>query len=172
MDDLNIDFTPGHVALIQPNLLLMELQKSGNAGYLADGRKLKDSRFFLLLESDGYNTIWVPLTTKKGKGYKINPTQKKSGDECFLTRDSYVFSTKNLLYGPLGAFTSSVKKNDYHKRCITKCELRKVRKAVLPYSRSVSEQKGIVNHYSQDGRTVEPLLGLAVLAQLQSRLAS
>ena len=72
MDDLNIDFTPGHVALIQPNLLLMELQKSGNAGYLADGRKLKDSRFLLLLESDGYNTIWVPLTTKKGKGYKIN----------------------------------------------------------------------------------------------------
>ena len=171
MDDLNIDFTPGHVALIQQKRLLMELLKSGNAGYLAGVKDLKDVRPFLLLESDGYKTTWVPLTTKKGRGYKINPTQKKGSDELFLTRDSYVFSA-NLLSGPLCAFASSVMQNDYHNRRISKVELVKVREAVHHYSRSISEQQRSVNHYSQVGRTVEPLLGPEVLAQLQIRLGS
>ena len=173
MDHLNIDFTPGHVAFIHQESLLMELQKLGKAGYLVNVPMLKESRPFLLLEADGYDTTWVPLTTKQGKGYKykINRTQKKGSDKRFNNRDSYVFHDR-LLRGPLCAFTSCVTRGNYHSRHITMSELNKVRQAVLNYPQSVPEQQIRFNQYFLVEQTVEPLLSLAVLAQLQSLLAS
>lgn len=173
MDLLNVDFAPGHVAFIYQESLLMELQKSGKAGYLVDVPELKEARPFLLLESDRNESTWVALTTKPGKGYryKINRTQKKGSDKRFNNRDSYVFHDK-LLRGPLCAFTSCVTRHDYHIRRITECELNKVRQAVLNYPHSVPEKQTRGNQYFLVEQTVEPLLSLAVLAQLQSLLAS
>ena len=166
----NTVYSPGHVALIQQNILLKKLREVGDAGYLSRVERLKRYRPFLLLQSDGDTSTWVPLFSKQNGGkLRIDPNQKLGTDSKFLHRESFILVTR-FLTGPICLFTSSIRPNDYLRRRVSTKELEKIQEVMRGQNPSISHGYVRSNQFIRCNKTVEPLLCPETFAQLRKTI--